>query len=494
MIYFILLITGNALAVTDGFSLDCTNDLDTSISCYIDAHNCSRLSLKMDRLKNVDESMTGTCGFEPCDKGCCCNATFEFLIPGDDFSANMYKDGQPLHNQKISIYDTFKPPAPSFSVEQFSGIHTIQWCSNAPEYIRDELEAVVTYQKKGSNSKPFEHKGASTKMNESCYEMNGHSLEPDTTYVVSVKTYKTSGVLSDSSKKTEFTTPLKQTSTNGHFIAIILCLSVVVTIVSATAFVLYFRLKGKFWDKAAKEETPPILNFKPNKNVILTPESLSVTSLSVEPLIPKVSLTLSKESLFYSSSGQTSGISTASSSPAYNDMQPDDIGACVLQALNNAFPNFPPAQDASPSDEPPQGNTGSPPLEKTSPPIFFNNMCYVSNNQNYRTDDVEKQMNYDTGYDSSEGPPLQDFIAPPHASVAMETDMSYQPCSPSGEASGCSQNLPVIYGYQGFEKLVEQSNNMSSTEETEESQIQGVSDDAARIPNEIIVDYGYHCA
>lgn len=497
MICFILLIVGNALAVTSELSLKCTNDLITTISCYTEAHNCSRLSLRMARLYNAYESMTGRCEFEACDRGCCCTTTLEFLSLRDTFSAEMFKDGQSLHNQTISIEDTFKPPAPSISVEQFSGIHKIQWCTNAKKYIRDDLEAVVTYQKKGSNSKTFEHRGQSTKVSEStkvnCYEMYGPRLEPNTTYVLSVRTIRNPGVFSDSSNEKKFTTPLEQTSTNGGLIALILCLSVAAIIVSAATFILIFRLKGKLWDKV-KEERPKILDFKPNKEVILRPESLSVTSLSVEPLIPKVSLTLSKESLYFSSSGQTSGISSASSSPAYNDLHPEDIGARVLEALGSVFPNFPAARDTSSSDDPPQGNTSSPPLEKTPSPIFLHNGCYFSNHQADSTDDVDMQMNYDIGYNSSDCPPLHDFIAPPHASVAMETDMSYQSCAPSGEASGCSQNLPVIYGYQGFEKLVEQSNNMSSMQETVDSLIQGVSDAAPRISNEIIVDYGYHCA
>lgn len=487
MIYFILLIVGKMLVVTSGFSLNCTNDMETLISCYIEAENCTRLSQRMDRLNNVaDTSMTGTCEFEPCARGCCCTTKLKFLSLGDNFSAKVYKDGQRVHSQTINLDHTYKPPAPSISVEQMNG--KIQWCLNETKYI-PELKAIVTFQKIGSNNKPPEPwKVNSTKVNEKCYETDDFSLEPNTAYVVSVKIYANFGVVSDSSEKYFTTAPPKQSNKppKEGLITIILCLSVAAIIFSATAFAFSVSLKGKLWDKV-KEERPKLLDIKPNKKVILTPETLSVYSLSVEPLVPKNSLTLSKESLYDSSSGQTSGISTASSS--------DDFDDCVLQALKGAFPNFTPAKNTFSFDESPQGCVGPPPLEKTPSPVSFDNNSYISTNQTDRTHDMDLQMTCDAGYDSSDGPTLQDFVAPTHVSVAMAMDMSYQPCALSGEASGGSQKLSVSYGYQGFEDLVEQSNHMSSTEEAEEclSLIQGVSDDVPSASNEIIVDHGYHC-
>uniref|UniRef100_A0A8C6WGG1 Uncharacterized protein n=1 Tax=Neogobius melanostomus TaxID=47308 RepID=A0A8C6WGG1_9GOBI len=322
------------------------------------------------------------------------------------------------------------------------------------------------------------------------FDIVGQDLEPSTTYVVSVKTNTSSGVLSESSNVMAFTTGKLTTasSSNVWLIAMILCLSVAAIAISALAFASFINVKGKLWDKAAKDKKPKLLDIKPNENVILKPESLKVHSLSVEPLVTKDSLTLSKESLSDGSgrSGHTSGISMASSSLAYAETQPVDTEACVLAALQDVFPFFR--------------------FKKTSSPIVFDNKSYISNSPN---DDVHMQKTFDSGYHSSYGPTLHDFIIPPHVSANMEMDMSYQPCAQSGEASSPSQNLlPVVYGYQGFEKLVKQSNNMSSTENAEEcpSLIPGLTNDTKtaevdpshcvivpHVSNEIIVEDGYHC-
>lgn len=434
MVYFTLLIVGNILVLTSGFSLNCTNDFETHMSCYIDAHNCTRLSLRMDSL-DTEDTRTGTCEFKPCVTGCCCSAKLKFLVFGDDFSANIFQDTQRVHTQRINVDDTIKPPAPSInSIQPLNGIYRIQWSSNAKEPIRGLLKAVVTYQKKGHYKKTSEHVDVSTMVDRNYFEIRGHSLEPNETYVVNVKTYTNVGVFSDSSNETEFTTA---SATNGGPIALILCLSVAAIIFTGAAFVLSVRLKAKLWDKAATDERPKFLDIKPNKKVILTPESLSVYSLSVEPLVPQDSLTSSKESLSDSRSGQTSGISTASSSFDYAATQPVDIEASILKALKTDFPIFTPAENTFSSEEPIQGST-RPPLTTFSPPVFYDNKSYISTNQTNQTEGMDLQMTCDTGYSSSEGPTLHDFITPPHVSVTIETDMSYQPCTLSGETSGDS--------------------------------------------------------
>uniref|UniRef100_A0A8C6SLK8 Fibronectin type-III domain-containing protein n=1 Tax=Neogobius melanostomus TaxID=47308 RepID=A0A8C6SLK8_9GOBI len=347
------------------------------MSCYIDSHNCTGLTMTLNLLK-------------------------------------------------------FKPPRPSiYLVSKLHNIYQVQWGTNANKSIIAELSAILTYQKKeDDNEVRFRYNDG-----HQLFDIVGQDLEPSTTYVVSVKTNTSSGVLSESSNVMAFTTG-KLTS----LINIINCYGIII-VDSGTI------VKGKLWDKAAKDEKPKLLDIKPNENVVRL---------------------LSKESLSDGSgrSGHTSGISMASSSLAYAETQPVDTEACVLAALHDVFPFFTPAEDSFPSYEPVHGSVNLPPYKKTCSPIVFDNKSYISNSPN---DDVHMQKTFDSGYHSSDGPTLHDFIIPPHVSANMEMDMSYQPCAQSGEASSPSQNLlPVVYGYQGFEKLVKQSNNMSSTENAEE--------------------------
>lgn len=489
MVLFLLLIAGNILAVTSGLNLNCTNDFDTLMSCYTDAHNCS--GLRMTLLYINDHTRTGRCEFEACVRGCCCLTSLEFLAFRDKFTANVFKDGQSVHTQTILVDNTIKPPTPSVtSVEPINGIYRVHYRTNAKMSVREDLMAVVTFQKKGGNDKISERDEPSRgEKDESYFEIRSQNLEPNTAYVVSVKTYTSFGVYSDNSNEEDVPT---NSSTNGGLIAVILCLSVAAIIISAAAFALSVKLKGKFWDKAAKNERPKILDIKPKKEVILTPESLSVYSLSVEPLVSKHSLTSSKEeTLSESRSGQTSGISTASSSLDYADTRGEvcfDMEALLLEALRTDFPIFTPSF----SPEEPAQVSASPPyksLETTSSPMSFNNNIYFTSN-NPNADEVNLQLTCDTAYHSSEGPPLEDFITSPHDSVTMETDMSYQSCGASGGAVSDSQTLPVNYGYQGFEKLVERSN--SKTEECQ-SLVQGVDDPVPHVSNEMIVEPGYRC-
>lgn len=481
------------LVETSGLSLNCTNDLELNVTCNIDENSCTNLSLSI-----VNYELNGTCEFDSCVSGCCCSMEI-MVVYGDKLYANVFKDGQRIHSQTIDAYETVKPKAPY--IDKFSssnGIYGIQWRTNMNDKaIRSELEGIVTCRKKEDDTKIVKSVQPSTFEEDKNYsEIPGEKLEPSSTYVISVRTRTKFGVVSDSSNEIIFTT---DSSTNGGLIALILCLSVFAIVVSGVAFVSFFKLKGKLWDTAAKEEKPDLLDFKPNKIVILTPESLSVNSLSVEPLVSKVSLTLSKESLSDSSdrSGQTSGISTASSSLGYANAEPLNIEESVLEALKNAFPNFTPAEDTFSFDGPIQSSVLTPPVEKTSSIVVFDNKSYLST-EITPTEDVDLQMSCDMGYHSSTGPMLHDFIIPAHVSAVMETDMSYRPCTHAEEASSDPQNLlTVVYGYQEFEKLVEQSNNVSSGEKAEECESVMDQSHCVMIPhatNDIIVDHGYHCA
>ncbi|KAK7913131.1 hypothetical protein WMY93_013342 [Mugilogobius chulae] len=443
MLHLMLLIVGVILFETSGLSLYCTNDYDTLMSCHIDEQNCPHFRMT---LLHTETNETKTCDFGPCTKGCCCEITTSLLIIDDAFDATVYKDGQPVHSETIEVDKTIKPHTPSIiAVKKLNKMYQVTWKTNARTSILDELLATVIYQKEGDTPKISEDLNVNTIEEMNHWEIG---LEPSTTYVFSVKTRRYN-VSSDTSEKMKFTTDPSQ---NGALIAVIVSLCVCAIVLSGVAFVCIIELKGKLWD-TVKDEKPTLLDIKPKKEVILKPESLSIYSLSVESLIQKDNLMLSKESLTDSSgqSVQTSGISSGSLD--YANTEPIDIEACLLEALKTDLPMFSLCMNTSAGSK--QNCMVSADWAPASPLAFENN-SYILTQSSKSSDD--EQVPGDSGYHSSDTPPLQDFIIADHVLI-METDMSYQPCTQSEDASNASDShnsLPVIYGQGSFKNMQHQ--------------------------------------
>ncbi|XP_072321782.1 interleukin-4 receptor subunit alpha [Eucyclogobius newberryi] len=502
MFFRVLIIAEILLFETSGFKLLCTNNQNTSISCHIDTTHYAEVKVKL-TLNETESFETWTCAFDPCVGGCCCEIDVTPIMLLDNiFLAEIYVGEQRVHSQTINALKTFKPPNPFIiSVDKINESYQVKWRTNTERALREDLWAVVTFQKKGDKPKKSEILRMSTVEDINYYEILGQDLEPGTTYAVSVKTYTRYNVSSDSSKEVEFTT-----ARNGVIIAVILSLCVVSIVVSAVLFAAFIKLKGKLWDNAVKVEKPKLLNIKPKKQMILTSESLLVHSFSVEPLVPRKSLTSSKESLSNScgGSGQTSGMSSASSSPEYANTEPLDIDieAVVMEAIQNDLRMFTPSMHAPGSGEP-KPNWVFFPSETTAVPLVFENTCYMTQSPKM-TCDVGRPVASDSSYHSSDAPRIQDLLIPPHVST-IETDMSYQPCPQSEEASNAAGShifLPVVYGFQDFER---QSNNVLSGHNSEcPSLITGFTNilqtsdmgqfqvGIPQVSDEIIVDSGYH--
>ncbi|CAL9701921.1 unnamed protein product [Knipowitschia caucasica] len=491
MLYFILVIEWTILIGTSGFNLDCTHDYVTTMACSSNGQNCTglRMTLKY-------KSWKKTCAFETCVKGCCCQITNMFgndnvplLIAGNTFLANVYKDGQSVHSQNVSVYETIKPNTPTIiSVSKSNAFYQIKWRSNNERAVREELRAVLTYHKKGDKLKHHSPVSLGTIEDMSHFELPG-DLEPSTTYVFSVRTTRFN-VSSDSSEEVEFTTDLSQ---NSVFLAVIISLGVVAVIVSTLSFSCFVRLKGKLWDKVVKFDEPKLLDIKPNKKEVLEPESLNVDSLSVEPVVSNNSMMWSKESLADSSgrSTQTSGLSSACSVDYANTepAEPVDSEACVLQRLKESLLMFTPTTNSVQSEEPKQHTDIAPAF---TPSLAFDNGSYEALQSPNAI--VGWQENWDSGYQSSDRPRPQDSnIHLP----SIQTDMSYHPCE---QPSDC--NVSVVYSYQEIEKL-KQSDNVPSENSSEcQSLLPGLSNiplDMERFQvlmprksNEIFVEDGYH--
>ncbi|XP_029980101.1 uncharacterized protein LOC115411933 isoform X2 [Sphaeramia orbicularis] len=452
--YMILLILGRiwtALTISGadtGLNLLCTNDYEESMSCNFYAQNCSdyRMTLK-------NEEAEEKCSFSPCDRGCCCSINM-VLVDGEVFIATVLKGNQSVESKQISIRDSIKPKTPSIvSVEEFRGNFEIQWMTNVvKKSILDDLKAVVTYWKKGTNETKTENLTANINKL-SFHEISGRDLEPSTTYVVSLKTYTPlSGRFSDSSNEKEFTTAVSPFSLQ---MVIIFILSIAAIIVSCAIFGSYVKLKTNWWDRPVKCEKPTILDIQPKTPKILTPVLPIIYPVSVEPTTPDAGKTGSKESLAYSSSGspKSSGISMGSSSSSYANTEPVDVINSVKAALMKTFPSFGPVSpgatnllEESDKDSGLLSSTYNPfdvraEASSSGSSCFYNKTYSIvipSSPQQILTGVSEIQTQAEMPCESAYHPSETDMSTcqaqpliniSPVVSPAMTTDMSYQQCN-----------------------------------------------------------------
>ncbi|KAM8736462.1 uncharacterized protein AB9X84_021883 [Acanthopagrus schlegelii] len=203
-----LLVVGNiatSIALSVLQSLDCTHDFDR-MSCDFDAPICSGYNLTLRSLSFDDES---SCIFKQCDRGKCCCSTQMSLIYGETHNATVWKGALNLVSKTISVADSFKPRVPTNVTVVESNVNVeVTWSTNMDDKpsVRDDLRAIVTYREKGSTPQVSEPFKPITVNGLRYYEINGVHLEPNTTYLVSVRSVYWNNVPSDSSEEVEFTT------------------------------------------------------------------------------------------------------------------------------------------------------------------------------------------------------------------------------------------------------------------------------------------------
>ncbi|XP_029980121.1 uncharacterized protein LOC115411951 [Sphaeramia orbicularis] len=309
--YLILFIFGNFLTTVTvngadtSLNLLCTNNYEELMSCNFYAQNCSEY-----RMTLVNDEVTQKCSFSPCDRGCCCSINM-VLVLGEVFRATVLKGNQSVESKQISIQDSIKPKTPSIvSVEEFKGNFEIHWKTNVVRRsILDDLKAVVTYWKKGTNETQKTENLTANINKLSFHEISGRDLEPSTTYVVSLKTYTPlSGRFSDSSNEMEFTTTMSPFSLK---MVIISGLSIAAVIISCAIFGCYVKLKTIWEERAAKCQKTKIIHIQAKTAEIIS-SGLPFNFFCVEHDVPDADKTGSQESLMYSSCGSpnTSGITT----------------------------------------------------------------------------------------------------------------------------------------------------------------------------------------
>ncbi|XP_022597566.1 uncharacterized protein LOC111219228 isoform X1 [Seriola dumerili] len=461
---FILLILGNIVTVLalpgvhneTGPNLDCTNDLDTEMSCQFEAQNCSGYDVT---LVWNEKKAPVQCIPEQCSRGCCCSVK-TIIVLGESHNVTVWKDGRIRESKIISIKESIKPKTPTImSVHEVNGNFHVRWKTNIDDITSDMFTPYVIYHKKGDTEKVNMSVSKSTIGGFNTCVILGQKLEPSTKYLVSVQTYTDrSGKFSDSSKELEFTTPA---SSNVLLIALIIILSIAAVLISSAIFVCSVKLKTRWWDLISKGPNPKLLIMHSYDQEWLKPEPTIISPACVETLVPDDGKPWSKGSLTDNSSGsfqQSSGISTGSSCLSYANTEPADIIAGVHDALGKAFPNISPisplttnlltesnkdsglfsAPNNPCSVRADDVNSGSSGFDNKTYSILVPNCPrqIMMDSSEVQTQDA---MLCDSAYHPSEGDmvicPDQQVPAcpllnlPPVVSSPMPSDMSYQPCN-----------------------------------------------------------------
>ncbi|XP_067449689.1 uncharacterized protein [Thunnus thynnus] len=454
----ILFLLGNIASVAlsgldneTGLNLDCTNDLEDLMSCDFDAQNCTEYNLTLRSNNGYGEQH---CIIKQCDTGRCCCSVEMILTSGETHNATVFKGGQSVESKVISITDSVKPKAPTIiSVEESNGNFRVEWTANTnSNSLRSRLSAQVTYHKKGDTKEVSKNITTAVVDGLNHYEIRGQDLEPSTTYLVSVKSYTNiSGLFSDSSQEREFTTYEFRTPASRHALlsAVIICLSFAAVIITSVALGCFEILKAKWRDTLSKCPNPELLDIHPGEQKVLKPLQTNFSSVSIDTAVVNNSEPRLMASLTESSSGMSTGFSSAIIEPA-------DIKAGVQDTLSKAFAHIGPRSSVT-APLLTESNKDSGLLSATYNPCVtaddlknspqstdFDNMTYLIRIPSCQIMMNNSEMFCDSVYHPSEGdmmtcpvkqapvcpdPVQQNIILPAVVSSLMPTDMSYQ-CSP----------------------------------------------------------------
>ncbi|XP_030580066.1 uncharacterized protein LOC115776475 isoform X2 [Archocentrus centrarchus] len=500
---FMVLLLGHTAAATvlpginqkNGFNFDCTNDFDKLMLCQLELQNCTEYSMT---LSNKDSEKN--CTLQQCGTGkCCCDFQMTFTI-GTTYTAKVLKDGKTMESKVIKVTESLKPKTPTIKlVKESNGNIGVSWNSTMMGFINNQLTAEVTYYKKGETTKISKSIIPAIVDGLNYYEINGQELDPNSTYIVSVRSFiKLSGRFSDSSTEWEFKTPFATASSrNFQLLVIVISLSIVAVIFSVAIYGLHVKLKTMLWDEVPK---PPnkILNTDPSEQRVLKLEPPITYSVCIEPLIPDDSKLGSKTSLTDTSSGtlqQSSGVSTGSSALSYTNTGcpaavngDPPIAKAAHDALSKIFPNICPISPptATQSNNTQESGLFSAPCHpcgiQTKDPNFgssvFENKTYsflipgfphqtLTNNLEVQ---VKAEMPCDSEYQPTKSnmvncpfqqepacqvPAQQGAILPQVVSPMVSTDISYQEV-PISVPKGSHSFLAVDDDYQAFPSQVRQ--------------------------------------
>ncbi|XP_062327060.1 uncharacterized protein LOC134027858 [Osmerus eperlanus] len=292
--YLQILVSMTCATLVSGMDLQCYNDYDETMDCHFSSlkSNCSEYNLE---LKTSDPNDSYSCIFKEImrssDVICSCSISMRSLIISEEFTAT-------LRNQsfRIRVSNSIKPKRPKITEVKQSpnGNFWVTWTTNHKKTLADKLTTELTYKKTGDID------GVSQNTSSTFFEILGTDLEPNTKYVLIIRTYTDfSERFSDSSEEWHFTTPV---GSSHVFKIVIVALSIVAISLTCFLFWCFIRLKSKCWDTVPKYPCPALLKIDSKEPWILSPSKTPLCPISVDSL--KMNGTEGKQLAIQDGSGQ----------------------------------------------------------------------------------------------------------------------------------------------------------------------------------------------
>ncbi|XP_008403953.1 uncharacterized protein LOC103462758 [Poecilia reticulata] len=442
----LLLFLGYFATARAAIDLDCFNDYD-KVFCRLGVKQCSQYTL------NVDDTYNKyNCPLEKCDsEQCCCSTVFDPV--SSEFSVKVFEgvNERVINSTTFYVLKSLKPKTPTnVSVNETEGIYTVYWKTDMNEVL-DKPTAEVNIYKNGALWKSSGQITPATSHGLQSYQINGQDLEPDTVYMISVRSFtRYSNKFSDTSKEYKIKTPSAPTPI---LLWIIISLSVFLIILIVSIYICFVRIKKKWWDSFSepKKLFVPVRKpefYKPDSDPTSPVWVKSLPSRDDDQMLPI------KQREDGSINGNSSG---GSSDLCYGQTEPlepkgefaDNIDKALLECLSKHFILSGPPHPPGPQDKMVPLFTSKSPSSVSSGIINRSYFMSLPKSLDLTKEDsstVKLLDNSSNSYksDTVDCPdqqiPAGLFLAQKDISSDVRVDMSYQKCKADAKQTPLSEN------------------------------------------------------
>ncbi|KAM4743568.1 uncharacterized protein FYW61_021904 [Anableps anableps] len=431
--------------------LDCYNDYE-KIHCQLAVEQCSQYIVK---IHNNDINRTYSCSLQQCNNEQCCCSVKVIIVPAETYTITAFENVMEVNSTTIEIIQSLKPRTPTIvSVDEFEGIFTVRWKTNMAHF-PDKLTAEVTISKDGRTEKVFENIKPATINGQESYQINGRQLEPDTVYMVSVRSYTDySQKFSDRSKEFKIITPSAQSSI---VLWIVIPLSMFGIFLAVSFYTCFIRIKRKWWDSLPEPKKILVPVMKPE---VYEPWVAPHSHVRITTLPSRDDDQMLKMPFKHGEDGSLNcNTSRGSSDPCYGQTEPlekkDDIADTINKALSECLLKhfaFVVPQPELPQDEKEPHFTTK---ESSSVSSGIVNHCYFmpvpklpnltmeDNSAIKLLGDSRFPCKSNTVNCPDQQIPACLFYAQKDLSSVVQVDMSYQLCKADPKRSSCEENTSL---------------------------------------------------
>lgn len=232
-------------------------------------------------IKSTDTNDWNQCIFKEGESSskitkCDCSTSMTLII-GEHLTVKLLSAGKLLSTKNISVKDSIKLKVPTITAVEphTNGNFMIKWKTNyEKEEFGNDLITKLMYKKKG------EKDWVTHTTQFYFYEILGRDLEPNSHYVLTVRTTINNTVISsDTSEERDMTTSV---SFYGLFKIVITAVCCIAVSLTCALFWCYVRFKSKWWDIIPTSPNKDLLNIVPTEPWILSPSQTTSCPISVD--------------------------------------------------------------------------------------------------------------------------------------------------------------------------------------------------------------------